>query len=199
MRVHEQTYEPVLIDTVSPHPDNPRRGDVGSIVASIDANGFYGAIVVQKSTGYILAGNHRWQAAKAAGMPSIPAVVLDVDDDRARRILLVDNRANDIATYDEAQLIHVLKTLEISDDALGGTGYTTTDLADLLAKSEPPDLDRMADELGDPVDTDTWPTITVKVPIPVAAAWRGHLRGHDGDGAAALADLLGVDVDQADA
>ena len=53
-------YEVLPLDAVKPHPRNPRRGDLDAIKASVDVNGFYGAVVANKRTGYILAGNHRW-------------------------------------------------------------------------------------------------------------------------------------------
>lgn len=61
-------FEVVPIDSVRPHPQNPRRGNVDAIAQLIRANGFRGALVVQRSTGYILAGNPRWLAAKKAGL-----------------------------------------------------------------------------------------------------------------------------------
>jgi ParB-like chromosome segregation protein Spo0J len=112
------------------HPQNPRQGDVGAIHESIAENGFYGALVVQRSSGRILAGNHRAQAAKAAGLQQLPALVLDVDDETATRILLVDNRTNDLASYDEAALAGLL----LSIDELAGTGYTLDDLEALQHK-----------------------------------------------------------------
>ncbi|MFC4424851.1 ParB N-terminal domain-containing protein [Deinococcus navajonensis] len=74
------------------HPRNPNAGNVDVIAESIRTNGFYGAEVVQKSTGHILKGNHTFQAACQVGLPQIPVFWLDVDDAAALRILLVDNR-----------------------------------------------------------------------------------------------------------
>lgn len=129
-----QSYETVPLSALSLHPDNPRQGDVGVIHESIEANGFYGALIVQKSTMRILAGNHRVQAAKAAGMTEVPAIVVDVDDETAQRILLVDNRSNDLASYDESALAGLL----LSMDDLAGTGYTLDDLDALRAKLDDP-------------------------------------------------------------
>lgn len=70
----------VAIDSVRPHPQNPRRGDVGLIQESIKANGFYGALVIQKASGYILAGSHRWLAAVQSGAKEVPVKFIDVDD-----------------------------------------------------------------------------------------------------------------------
>lgn len=135
MSVLVQNYETAVpVDTLSVHPANPRRGDVASIVASIDANGFYGSIIAQRSTGYVLAGNHRLLAARERGIESLPVIWVDVDDDRARRILLVDNRSNDLASYDEEQLVEVLR--ELGGD-LSGTGYDDDALAKLIGSVDP--------------------------------------------------------------
>ena len=120
------------INSVKPHPANPRKGNVAKIVESIKANGFYGSIVVQKSTMLILAGNHRWQAAKQCGMETIPAMVVDVDDLQAKKILLADNRTSDFAVYDSDELTRLLRDV-ISDDNLAGTGFDANDLDKLIA------------------------------------------------------------------
>jgi DNA modification methylase len=123
----------VKMNAVRPHPENPNQGDVGAVSLSIDENGFYGRILVQKSTGYIIAGNHRYLAAAAAGATTIPAEVLDIDDATARRILLVDNRARDLASYDESALADLLRRQLDEAGTLAGTGWTPEDLDDLLA------------------------------------------------------------------
>lgn len=132
MRVINHSLETAPLDAVKPHPRNPRQGNIGAIHQSIDANGFYGVIIAQKSTGHILAGNHRWQAARTAGATEIPVQWVDVDDDHALRILLADNRTNDLASYDDTALAELLTELaEIGD--LEGTGYDGDDLDTLLA------------------------------------------------------------------
>lgn len=134
----EQRYQSVGIDEIRPHPSNPRLGNVSAIRESIEKNGFYGAIVVQSSTGHVLAGNHRWMAAKAQGMATVPVIYVDVDDDRALRILLGDNHASDIGAYDDDALGSLLASLALTEGGLDGTGYTGDDLSRLV--------DAMADE-----------------------------------------------------
>src|SRR5690242_3881489 len=131
------TSELVKLDALKKHPSNPRMGDVGAIVQSIEANGFYGTLVVQRSTGYVLAGNHRLQAAKATGLKEVPVVYVDVDDETAKRILLADNRTNDLATYDNDQLAELLQELAESE-GLEGTGYDGDDLDALLKELNDP-------------------------------------------------------------
>ena len=114
--------ETMPLADLTEHPANPRRGDDGAVGESIAVNGFYGNVIVQASTGYVLAGNTRFRAMRAAGAETIPAMVVDCDDDTARRILLADNRTSDLAFYDESALLELLT--EARDiDSLLGTGY----------------------------------------------------------------------------
>lgn len=134
MRIAEQEYTTVPVKTLKPHPKNPRKGNVKAIADSIEANGFYGAVVVQRSTNYILAGNHRYKAAKQRGAKEIPVLFVDVDDDQALRILLADNRSADHGWYEMDKLAELLKGF----DSLEGTGYDRDDLDDILVKIQPP-------------------------------------------------------------
>lgn len=127
------------VDSLQRHPRNPRKGNVTKIAESIMTNGFYGAIVVQKSTNTIIVGNHRWEAAKQSGMTTIPAIVVDVDDATATKILLADNRTSDLAVYDAEELTSILKTVMVEDD-LTGTGFDAKDLDKMIA-----DLNDQAD------------------------------------------------------
>jgi len=158
--IANEGYELVPLESVQPHPDNPRQGDVGAISESVKVHGFYGALVVQKSTGHILAGNHRWKAAKAAGLTELPVTYVDVDDEKARRILVADNRLSDLGTYDEAQLAEILKDLAATSAGLTGTGYDGDDLESLIRDLGHPygaldtdDAVSRADELREKWDT----------------------------------------------
>src|SRR5215472_2758665 len=123
-QVAAQRFTTVRTDQVQPHPRNPNIGDVAAITASIEANDFFGAIVVQKSTGNILIGSHRWQAARASGLAELPAFVLDCDDDRALRVLLADNQTGRLAHWDEPALVELLKEMNAGARGLAGSGFT---------------------------------------------------------------------------
>lgn len=116
------------------HPHNARQGDVGAICQSLEAHGQYRPLVVQRSTNHVLAGNHTLQAMQALGWTEADVTYIDVDDDQALRILLVDNRANDLATYDNSVLTDLLEALVRSEFGLEGTGFDGSDLDDLLAE-----------------------------------------------------------------
>jgi hypothetical protein len=124
------------INQFKTHPRNVRQGDVGAITESLNAHGQYRAIVVQKSTGYVLAGNHTLMAARALGWKEVAATFVDCDDEQALRILLVDNRANDLAMYDDRALADVLKELASTDLGLEGSLFNGDDLDDLIYRLE---------------------------------------------------------------
>jgi ParB-like chromosome segregation protein Spo0J len=68
----------VPLSAIKPHPENPRRGNVAAIAASLDLNKQYRPLVVQRSTGFILAGNHTWRGAESLGWPTVEVVYVDV-------------------------------------------------------------------------------------------------------------------------
>ena len=115
-----QRYEPAAdLARLKDHPRNPRRGDDASVAASVDRNGWYGAIIAQESTGLILAGHTRRRVLEAAGEQAGPVLWIDCDDETATRILLADNRTAELATWDTDALADLLGDLP----DLVGTGY----------------------------------------------------------------------------
>lgn len=138
-----QRYEVRPIDAVQTYPRNVRRGDLEAIEASMIANGVYGAVLVQASTGYIAAGNHRWRAMKTLGLSEVACIVADLTDEQTRRIALADNRTNDLAGYVEDALAAELKAIRDESGTLEGTGWTDEALSALLeaisAKTDPDD------------------------------------------------------------
>lgn len=128
-------YAIVDVDALKPHPLNPNRGDVDRIRTSIDQNGFFGVVIAQENTNYIIAGEHRWRAADAAGLLQVATLFLDVDDATAVAILLVDNESRKRGRYDDDALLGLLKEARSTDGTLKGTGYSDEDLAELLAKN----------------------------------------------------------------
>lgn len=159
------------IDSVQPHPRNMRQGDVGAISRSLDVNGQYRPIVVHKSTNNILAGNHTWKAAKALGWTKIAVTTVDCSDDDALRILLADNRASDLATYDDVGLVAALRHLVVND-TLDGTLFDASDLDDLIAMLEAPNLESVINDVGAPAANDFAGTIKVTVALPVYKRWQ---------------------------
>lgn len=143
--VNSGDSELVDVSEIEPHPDNPREGDVAEIAESIDENGFYGTLVVQESTGYILAGNHRYRAAtEILGIEELPVAWVNCDEDRAKRIMLADNRTSDQAGYDKEALAEVLEDLADEDfetgsaeSGLEGTGFNRDEMKQIDFELDP--------------------------------------------------------------
>jgi hypothetical protein len=123
--------ERVPVGTLITYPGNPRRGNLAAITESLEENQQYSPLVVQASTRYVLAGNHTLEAAQKLGWAEVDVVFVDVDDDRARKILISANRTADLGEYDDQAQLDILAQL----DDLTGTGYADEDLDGLLQLS----------------------------------------------------------------
>lgn len=145
----------IPLDSVRQHPRNANNGDVEAIAESIMANGFYNPIIVQRSTGYIIAGNHRYAAMLSLGQDKIPAIVLDVNDKTALRVMVADNRTAELAVRDEHGLQEILEELTETEQGLVGTAYTEDDLLDLEKKLRA--IDHMPIEVDEDYDFGGFP------------------------------------------
>lgn len=135
-KLGDVTVQYAFMDEIDLHPDNANVGNVDMIAESIRINGFYAPIIVQSTTGYIIAGNHRYQAAKKLGMTQVPVVYLDVNDDEAKRIMVADNRTTRLGHDDSELLASLLEDLGDTELGLMGTGFTHADLQTLLDQQD---------------------------------------------------------------
>ena len=95
----------VDIDSVQEYPTNSREGDVGAIVESLKAHGQFRPILINSRSNEILAGNHTWKAAKSLGWDKIAVTYVDVDEEEAKRIVLIDNKTKFIIKKKDGSLI----------------------------------------------------------------------------------------------
>jgi ParB-like chromosome segregation protein Spo0J len=134
--------ELVPIDDVQPHPENYREWDVGAIAVSIERLGYFAPVVVQRSTGFIVAGSGRWTALKALGRTEVPVRFMDWSDTEARSAMLADNfiprRARDM----DQELLDLMVALRREDEELWqATGVEDEDVEALereLAEADKP-------------------------------------------------------------
>lgn len=132
------TPERVPLTDLNLYHKNPRIGDTQAIKGSIVANGIFRPVVVNKGTytdkpNEILAGNHTVKAIRElaeehpddARWQHVDVWMVDVDDERAARIVLADNRTADLGSYDNEELLGLLNMM---DGDLDGTGYDADDL-----------------------------------------------------------------------
>ena len=122
---------------LSTYHANPRVGDTDAIAASLQAHGQYRPLVVNTGThtgraNEVLAGNHTLiamrdlaeQAPEDDRWQRVDVWRIDVDDDRATRIVLADNRTAELGHTDSELVLPLLQEVETLD----GTGYTMEDL-----------------------------------------------------------------------
>lgn len=156
----------VPIDSLTDFPGNARRHDTEALDESVTEHGQYRAIVTRElpdGTLQILAGHGTRDALARAGHETVQVEVRSVPDDAlARRIVLMDNAANDRAAYDQAALLDLLD-LAADDGGLLGTGFDTDSVNDLRKLIAAPSLDDLAAEVGDPESNDHHVIIRLEV------------------------------------
>lgn len=138
----------VPIDSIKPHPRNAKLHDVEEISGSIEDFSFADIVVVQKSSGYVIAGHGRLQALTKLGASEVPALFVDLDDEDAGRFRLRHNASHDAGGYDKALLASVLQEYRESERGLEATGYTDVALDELLEDLTRAELDEESAGLG---------------------------------------------------
>ncbi len=98
----------VPISKIRPNRYQPRSrfDDAGlqSLTESVRRDGVLMPVLLRRSgDGYeLIAGERRWRAAQAAGLPEIPAIVRDVDDLQALEFAIIENEQRDDLTAIES-------------------------------------------------------------------------------------------------
>lgn len=96
-RVRCAAYRPVPVDQIEPNPEQPRRffdqEALRALADSIKSIGLLEDILVTpRGDKYMLVlGERRWRASQMAGLPTISAKVVELDDVEVRRISLTEN------------------------------------------------------------------------------------------------------------
>jgi ParB-like chromosome segregation protein Spo0J len=124
-------------------PGNARRGNRKKLLESLEANGQYRSLIVRDTGGelIVLAGNNTMQALEERGDDRARCEVVECDDQTALRVNLVDNKANDEATYDDRARAELLGML----DGLEGTGYDEEEVDTLVARFEEEEFTEVAE------------------------------------------------------
>jgi DNA modification methylase len=130
-------------------PANARQHDeknLAAIKGSLSRFGQRLPLVVQKQGMIVRAGNGRVVAARQLGWTHIAAVVVDESEVEATAFAIADNRTTDLSSFDDEALAKLLESLP--EDAFAATGFSDTDLKDLLDKLAPVEVQE--DEVPDP-------------------------------------------------
>ena len=121
------------LDQIKPNKGQPRRTfkpeELAELTDSVKKNGVLQPILVRKKgNGYeIVAGERRYQAAKAAGLTEVPVIIREISDEDVFKLALIENlQRSDLTPLEEARGYRRL----IKDK-----GLTQEELAQALSKS----------------------------------------------------------------
>lgn len=163
------------LDALVPDPANPRTHDernLGSIMESLRQHGQVEPLVVQASTGMVIAGNGRREAMLRLGWTSAAVAVVDVTNEQARKLSITLNRTAELAGWDEQVLGEHLRALQALDDGWSASdmGWSDAELAALAVSfTEPPDATEPAVEPDPPVAPVAPVASTTEEPPPAPA------------------------------
>lgn len=123
----------IPLKDIFPRADQPRQvfdeEKLHELAASIKENGILQPVLLRPAEGgyEIIAGERRFRAAIIAGLDTIPALVRELDDEKAAEISLIENlQREDLNVVEEAR---ALKSM------LERFGYTQEELAGRIGKS----------------------------------------------------------------
>ncbi len=125
------------LSEIEPNPDQPRRDfdpeALSQLAESIATHGLIQPIIV-RSTGSgeyyeIIAGERRWRASKLAGLSEVPVIIMELDDQKAAQIAIIENvQREDLNAIEEAMAYRSL---------IDDYGMTQEDLSKQIGKSRP--------------------------------------------------------------
>jgi len=129
----EVAAEWVPITELKPWKDNPRKNDgepVRKVAESIKRFGFSSPIIA-RANGEIIAGHTRWKAAQTLKLDRVPVRFLDLDPAEAHLLALADNKLNEFAEWNDAQVASILSDFGLPDAELAG--WTSAELDKLAS------------------------------------------------------------------
>jgi ParB family transcriptional regulator, chromosome partitioning protein len=105
----------IPVDQIRPNPDQPRKalGDLRELTDSIREKGVLEPLLVRfvprEECYYIISGERRYHAARAAGLREVPAIEKMADDAETLEIALIENlQRKDLTPFEEADGLHRL-------------------------------------------------------------------------------------------
>ena len=130
----------IPLSAIEPDPGQPRStmGDLADLVVSIREKGVLEPILVRPRPGdpdggpsgalfRIISGERRYRAAQEAGLYEVPAIEMEVSDEEALEIALIENlQRKDLTPFEEAEGYRLLAESH---------GYTHEEIGEAVGKS----------------------------------------------------------------
>lgn len=101
------------LEDLKVYENNPRKNDeaVPYVAASIKEFGFKVPIIIDKDK-VIIAGHTRYKAAKELKLKSVPVIVADdLTEDQVKAFRLIDNKTQELSSWDFGKLLDELNSL----------------------------------------------------------------------------------------
>lgn len=133
----EAIGEWVDIDRVRGWEKNPKRhpeAQIKAIIKSIKRFG-WGAPLLARPNGELIAGHGRLEAAKQLGLKKVPVRWMDLDPTEAHLLALADNKITEIGEWDDVLVREILEAAKLEGADIEGLGWSETDLSALLSAS----------------------------------------------------------------
>lgn len=145
----------VPLDKLTQDPDNPKthtERNYRAIAASLSEHGQVSPLVVQCSTGIIIAGNATALSMVSLGMTHADVVMLDVDDRERRKLAVRLNRTSELGGWDAAVLAEALEDWDGAYDDLWDEDEALAlfDPDGSGGPDKPRDVVRLVDQFGAP-------------------------------------------------
>ena len=147
----ESAAEWVDLDRLHGWDKNPKRhpdAQVKDIMRSIRRFG-WGAVILARPNGEIIAGHGRMEAAKRLGLTRVPVRWLDLDPTEAHLLALADNKLTEIGEWDGLLVSRILKDAKNEGADLDGLGWDEQEINKFLSATESIDLDAAFGALPD--------------------------------------------------
>ncbi len=135
-------FATIPLDAIAPNPRQPRtvfdEDELDELAHSIREIGLLQPVVVRRAPGAgpddevqfeLIMGERRWRASRAAGLPDVPAIVKDTEDDDLLRDALLEN-------LHRSQL-NALEEAAAYQQLLDDFGCTQEELAQRIGRSRP--------------------------------------------------------------
>src|SRR5947199_3361844 len=123
----------IRVDQIRPNPDQPRKalGDLRELTESIREKGVLEPLLVRyvprEECYYIISGERRYHASRAAGLREVPCIEKIADDAETLELALIENlQRKDLTPFEEADGLHRLAEQ---------FAYTHEDIARKIAKA----------------------------------------------------------------
>jgi hypothetical protein len=174
----------IALESLTPHPGNPNRGEPEEIAKSLEAFGQFRGIVANQD-GTILAGHHVYQAAKRLGWKTIRVDVVEADEKESKKIMLADNRLADLGLGPDLDLL--LDALSDLEGDYVATGYDDDYVKMLMeATAGAPTLEDLENENGPVKKEEYWRRVTLTMDPTTATRWEKHRKMFENDDDALL-------------